>query len=155
MGLFTRRKDSPVATEYSKPAPDPRTKQKAGTDGSSTRKLPVLVTTMAESIPEIDIPEAPDPDVQPAHYLRSIYAVRQRSQIVLEKAKANELNHFDVDLSKFQDTAAYVTSIIKVCRPTPQALTELTQFSVTFHQITVQYHLMVVGNTLKSVADLV
>lgn len=69
---------------------------------------------MAESIPDIDIPEAPDPDAQPAHYLRSIYAVRQRSKIVLEKAKANQLNHFDVDLSKFEDTAAYVTSIIKV-----------------------------------------
>jgi hypothetical protein len=115
MGLFTRRKDSPVTTEHSKPTSDPRGKQQnvAG-DRSSTRKLPVLVTTMVESIPEIDVPEAPDPNVKPAHYLRSIYAVRQRSRIVLDKAKANQLNHFDVDLSKFEDTAAYVTSIIKV-----------------------------------------
>lgn len=111
MGLFTRRKDSPVSTEQTY-------EQRAARDRSSTRKLHVLVTTMAESIPDIDIPEAPDPDAQPAHYLRSIYAVRQRSKIVLDKAKANQLNHFDVDLSKFEDTAAYVTSIIKVRRST-------------------------------------
>lgn len=65
-------------------------------------------------MPEVDMPKAPDPELQPAQYLRSIYAVRERSRIILQKAKANQLNHFDVDLSKFQDTADYVISIIKV-----------------------------------------
>lgn len=152
MGLFTRRKDSPVTTEHSKPAYDPRGKQQVAAERSSTRKLPVLVTTMAESIPEIDIPEAPDPTAKPAHYLRSIYAVRQRSRIVLDKAKANQLNHFDVDMSKFEDTAAYVTSIIKVCEHL-SSRTLLTSYSETSHQTTVQYHLMDVGNTLKLVVD--
>lgn len=64
---------------------------------------------------DIDLPPAPDPKKQPAQYLRSIYAVRERSKIVLAQAKKNQLNHFDVDLSKFQETADYVVAIIKVC----------------------------------------
>jgi hypothetical protein len=40
--------------------------------------------------------------------------VRERSHLVLEKAKKNQLRHFNVDMSKFQDTANYVVSIIKV-----------------------------------------
>lgn len=34
--------------------------------------------------------------------------------LVLEKAKANQLKHFDVDMDKFGDAASYVVSIIKV-----------------------------------------
>ena len=34
---------------------------------------------------------------------------------MLEKAKRNQLNHFDVDMSKFEDTTKFVVSIIKVC----------------------------------------
>lgn len=152
MGLFTRRKDSPVTTEHTKPTYDPRGKQNVAADRSLTRKLPVLVTTMAESIPEIDIPEAPDPTVKPAHYLRSIYAVRQRSKIVLDRAKANQLNHFDVDMSKFEDTAAYVTSIVKVCEHLSHR-TILTSCSEIFHQTIVQYPHMDVGNISKLVVD--
>lgn len=66
------------------------------------------------SIPDIPLPKAPDPQIDPAAYLRSIYAVRERSKLVLEKAKRNQLRHFNVDMSKFPDTAAYVVSIIKV-----------------------------------------
>ena len=56
----------------------------------------------------------PDPRVDPAAYLKSIYAVRERCSIVHEKAKQNKLLHFDVDMSKFKDTAQFVVSIIKV-----------------------------------------
>lgn len=56
----------------------------------------------------------PDPNIDPAAYLRSIHAVRQRSKFVMLKAKSNQLNHFDVDLDKFGATAQYVVSIIKV-----------------------------------------
>jgi len=66
------------------------------------------------TIPDIPIPRAPDPQSNPAGYLRSIYAVRDRSKIVLEKAKKNQLKHFTVDMSKFHDTTSYVVSIIKV-----------------------------------------
>lgn len=65
-------------------------------------------------IPEIPIPKAPDPNTNPVAYLRSIHAVRDRSKLVLDKAKKNQLKHFDVDMSKFGDTASYVVSIIKV-----------------------------------------
>lgn len=68
---------------------------------------------MVTSIPQVDIPKPPDPSKKPADYLRSIHAVRERSKIVLQKAKANQLKHFDVDISKFSDTAEYVVSIIK------------------------------------------
>jgi hypothetical protein len=69
------------------------------------------------SIPDISLPRAPDPALNPAAYLRSIYAVRERTKLVLEKAKKNQLKHFTVDMTKFQDTAGYVVSIIKVCTP--------------------------------------
>jgi hypothetical protein len=66
-------------------------------------------------MPDIPLPKAPDPHIDPAGYLRSIYAVRERSKLVLEKATRNQLRHFHVDMSKFNDTANFVVSIIKVC----------------------------------------
>lgn len=65
-------------------------------------------------IPEVPIAPPPDPNLDPAAYLRSIHAVRQRSKVIMQKAKRNQLNHFDIDSSKFLDTAQYVASIIKV-----------------------------------------
>jgi hypothetical protein len=62
----------------------------------------------------VPLPKAPDPTLDPAGYLRSIYAVRERSKLVLEKAKKNQLKHFTVDMSKFGDVASFVVSIIKV-----------------------------------------
>nr|POE87339.1 uracil catabolism protein 4 [Quercus suber] len=64
-------------------------------------------------VPDTPLPPAPNPDHDPAGYLRSIYAVRERSALVLEKAKQGQLRHFTVDMSKFADTANYVVSIIK------------------------------------------
>ena len=66
------------------------------------------------TLPDIPLPKAPDPNLDPAGYLRSIYAVRERSRWVLDKAKRNQLRHFTVDMSKFADTANYVVAIIKV-----------------------------------------
>ncbi len=65
-------------------------------------------------MPDVPLPKAPDPTQDPAGYLRSIYAVRERTRLVFEKAKTNELKHFNVDMSKFGDTAKFVVSIIKV-----------------------------------------
>jgi hypothetical protein len=79
------------------------------------------------NIPQIALPRAPDPNLDPAGYLRSIYAVRERCHLVLEKAKKNQLRHFNVDMTKFQDTANYVVSIIKVCC-TPTAPLPLFQY---------------------------
>jgi hypothetical protein len=72
------------------------------------------VPTQAHTIPHVALPRAPDPNVDPVAYLRSIYSVRERSRIVMEKARNNQLRHFSVDMTKFADTAKYVVSIIKV-----------------------------------------
>lgn len=69
---------------------------------------------MVPQIPDVPIPKPPDPWANPVAYLRSIHAVRERSRLVLEKAKRNQLKHFEVDMSKFPETASYVVSIIKV-----------------------------------------
>lgn len=69
------------------------------------------------SFPDVPLPRAPDPTLDPAAYLRSIYAVRERTRLVLEKARKNQLKHFTVDMGKFQDTATYVVAIIKVSHP--------------------------------------
>lgn len=61
------------------------------------------------------MPKTPDPRVDPAGYLKSIGAVRERCSLILEKAKKDELNHFTVDMDKFDDTVKFVVSIIKVC----------------------------------------
>ena len=69
-----------------------------------------MVTTIPNNV---EMPPTPDPATKPAAYLRSIQAVRERSKLVLMRAKANQLNHFTVDMSRFQETADYVVSIIK------------------------------------------
>lgn len=65
-------------------------------------------------IPAVDLPPAPDPGLDPSGYLRSIYAVRERSRFVREAALRNQLTNFTVDMDKFSDVAEYVVSIIKV-----------------------------------------
>lgn len=76
------------------------------------------------TIPKVNLPKAPDPQVDPAGYLRSIGAVRERCLPVLEKAKANQLNHFDVDMSHFEGTTRFVVSIIKVRVPAVLAIVQ-------------------------------
>ena len=61
------------------------------------------------------MPRAPDPQLDPVGYLRSLGAVRERSKIVTDKALRNELLHFDVDMTKFSDVVTFVARIIKVC----------------------------------------
>ena len=68
----------------------------------------------SDLIPAVDLPPAPDPGLDPSGYLRSIYAVRERSRFVREAALRNQLTNFTVDMDKFSDVAEYVVSIIKV-----------------------------------------
>jgi hypothetical protein len=121
MGLFSRkpksgsttsasggsRKNSSSLAEIGSMSSQSSLKSPA-TPGFSKMSIP-------PTIPKIALPKAPDPHVDPAGYLRSIGAVRERCSIVLEKARRNELNHFEVDMSKFADTTSFVVSIIKVC----------------------------------------
>jgi hypothetical protein len=64
--------------------------------------------------PDDEVPKAPDPNLDAAGYLRSIHSVRERCTLVFEKAKKNDLNHFDVDWDKMDQTVKWVEGIIKV-----------------------------------------
>jgi hypothetical protein len=114
MGLFSRKGnkagisvDSSAHTSTgSLKSPGPLSAlTRTGTNGS---------TPLTPNTPRVHIPRPPDASVDPAGYLRSIHAVRERSALVFEKARKNQLTHFTVDSGKFGETAAYVVSIIKV-----------------------------------------
>ena len=111
MGFFTRNKnkhnsDRDSTSNNGQSLKTPFAMQRANSNPSQNA-----------SLPDIPLPKAPDPNLDPAGYLRSIYAVRERTKLVLDKAKRNQLRHFNVDMSKFPDTAQYVVSIIKVRTP--------------------------------------
>ena len=107
MGIFSRKSSKPIIS--------PNGSQPNMSNGSLRSPAPSTATGKTPmSFPDVSLPKAPDPALDPAGYLRSIYAVRDRTKLVLEKAKKNQLKHFTVDMSKFHDTAAYVVSIIKV-----------------------------------------
>lgn len=114
MGLFNRKhKQSAEGDDNRNGARDtnPLTKSPSA---SETMNGSAAIPGLAK-IPDITLPKPPDPSLDPAAYLRSIYSVRERSRLVMQKAKKNRLAHFDVDSSKFRDTAVYVCSIIKAC----------------------------------------
>ncbi|KAG0329444.1 hypothetical protein BG004_002332 [Podila humilis] len=47
------------------------------------------------------------------NHLRSLPAVRERSELIYAKAKEGQLKHFDVDFTKLTDVAKFVVSLIK------------------------------------------
>lgn len=108
----------------SKTAISPGGSQPNSSNGSLRSPGPTPNGSRPTSFPEVPLPKAPDPTLDPAGYLRSIYAVRERSRLVLEKAKKNQLKHFTVDMSKFGDVASFVVSIIKVPPPAPAQCAE-------------------------------
>ncbi|KAL1991912.1 hypothetical protein VTN49DRAFT_5220 [Thermomyces lanuginosus] len=113
MGIF-KRKDSKTSIQTDKDDFDAGSAHSGRTSNASLKSPSYRSNiTLPVSIPEVPVPNPPDPNLDPAGYLRSIHAVRERSRIVLEKAKQNRLNHFDVDMTKFHATASYVVSIIK------------------------------------------
>lgn len=113
MGIF-KRKDSKNSIQSENENDSFVSVNSARTSNTSLRSPGYKGSGPPASIPELPIARPPDPALDPAAYLRSIHAVRERSNIILNKAKKNQLNHFDVDMSKFEATASYVVSIIKV-----------------------------------------
>lgn len=103
----------------SKPQVSPSGSHPNSSNGSLRSPGPTPNGSRPTSFPDVPLPKAPDPSLDPAGYLRSIYAVRDRSKLVLEKAKKNQLKHFTVDMTKFGDVASFVVSIIKVRLPAP------------------------------------
>ncbi|KAK4669884.1 uncharacterized protein QC763_206910 [Podospora pseudopauciseta] len=83
------------------------------TAGPGTPLTPFSPTGMNPTLPKVDMPRPPDPQLDPAGYLRSLSAVRERCQILWSKALKNDLRHFDVDMRKFPDVVSFVANIIK------------------------------------------
>lgn len=104
MGLFSRKNSSKTSNATLNGANQSPTVQQFS-NGSAFN---------SPSMPDITLPSPPDPTLDPAAYLRSIYAVRARSKLIFGHARRNRLAHFDVDFDRFKETAKYVVSIIKV-----------------------------------------
>ncbi|KAI9707587.1 MAG: hypothetical protein M1836_000548 [Candelina mexicana] len=114
MGLFSRKNSSKPSVNGDTVSIDSgRSRVSEKPTVTNGGRTPAASTAKRATIPEVSIPRPPDPMLDPAAYLRSIYAVRERSIFVLQKAKCNQLAHFVVDMEKFTDTASFVVSIIK------------------------------------------
>ncbi|KAL4805946.1 DUF1688-domain-containing protein [Aspergillus unguis] len=114
MGIFKRKDSKNSIQAAEKDDRDSFVSVNSARTSSASLKSPGYKGSgLPSSIPELSIAGPPDPALDPAAYLRSIHAVRQRSHVILRKAKRNQLNHFDVDMTKFAETASYVVSIIK------------------------------------------
>lgn len=120
MGLF--RKKTPRVSSYNEksngslhPRPPLNVEKLSSSVQQSHPNSGLGQISPTMSLPDIPIPKPPDPALNPAAYLKSIHSVRERSKLVMEKASSNSLNHFDVNMDMFQNTANYVVSIIKVC----------------------------------------
>ncbi|KAK3685190.1 hypothetical protein B0T22DRAFT_212812 [Podospora appendiculata] len=139
MGLFSRREKAPKAAG-TEPSLSTSQSKSSLASGSSSLKSPGLASSSrimnrtsagtastngpgtpitpfstgnTPGLPRIDLPRAPDPQLDPVGYLRSLGAVRDRSKIVTDKALRNDLRHFDVDMRKFSDVVTFVANIIK------------------------------------------
>lgn len=119
---------------------------------TSQKKTPFV----SPSALDVTLPAPPDPTLDPAAYLRSIWAIRARCRLVYQRAKRNQLAHFDVDGSKFGETANYLVSIIKVASlsPTIPVLTDTLYYRETTPQTIPKYLPMADGNTSTQVDDL-
>ncbi|KAI0017130.1 DUF1688-domain-containing protein [Xylariomycetidae sp. FL0641] len=128
MGLFSRKPRTPKPVASSKASNTDAASIDSETSNiksSSTINSRVLNRTSAGSVPQtpltpmtphlpkVNLPKPPDPSLDAAGYLRSLGAVRERCRIVTDKALKNQLNHFDVDISKFPDVVTFVCGIIK------------------------------------------
>jgi hypothetical protein len=138
----------------SKPMVSPTGSQPNSSNGSLRSPGPTPNGSRPTSFPDVPLPKAPDPALDPAGYLRSIYAVRERSKLVLEKAKKNQLKHFTVDMTKFNDVASFVVSIIKVGQARGKSnsapATYLTFHSETMRPTTPRFLPTAAGSTSTS-----
>lgn len=113
MGLFNRKNKGVTVDSESVSSKLSRTPSNLQTPPPNKTLNGTSPFTSPSTI-NVALPPPPNSNNDPAAYLRSIYAVRERSRLIHEKAKKDQLTHFDVDLTKFGDTATYLVSIIKV-----------------------------------------
>lgn len=122
MGLFSRKEKPPKTDPPQHSSYSTASIHSSGSRGLGNRISASSVATTPLSpkggappfkLPKIDLPRPPDPQLDPAGYLRSLVAVRDRSKIIFDKALRNQLRHFDVDMSKMQDVTTFVCGLIK------------------------------------------
>lgn len=122
MGLFSRKpkaakaNSSSITISQSSASLDSSNSRLAGNRASAGTISPrtPLSPMSPVKLPKVDLPRPPDPQLDPAGYLRSLGAVRDRSRVVMDRLLANKLNHFDVDLTKLADVVTFVSGLIKV-----------------------------------------
>ncbi|KAL7791441.1 hypothetical protein V8C37DRAFT_157120 [Trichoderma ceciliae] len=121
MGLFSRKQKSPresgilesqSTTSFGSSTFRSLANNRVSTGSMLTPNAP-LSPMPSVKIPKIDLPRPPDPQLDPAGYLRHLGAVRERAKALLEKAEENKLVHFDVDMNKFPDVVTFVAGLIK------------------------------------------
>lgn len=122
MGLFSRKQKSPresgilesqSTTSFGSSTFRGLTNNRASAGSMLTPNTP-LSPLPSLKIPKLDLPRPPDPALDPAGYLRSLGAIRDRAKVLLEKAEDDELVHFDVDMNKFPNVVTFVSGLIKV-----------------------------------------
>ena len=113
MGLFNR-KSSKVSIDGGESVTSSSNRSSAALKSPLPLRTPSNSHFNSPSLPDVALPKPPDPKLDPAAYLRSIHAVRDRSKVIFNKAMRDKLEHFDVDMASFQKTAEYAVSIIKV-----------------------------------------
>jgi len=156
MGLFGKKSSSKHDSMATSSTFSSKSNGGPKSPAPSSRTFPGASPAANASLPDLPLPRAPDASREPAAYLRSIHSVRERSKKVYDLARKNQLRHFDVDMSKFGETAAYVVSIIKVEYYTLGILgIALTHDREITLETTLPFLPMAVGSTLKSVDVLV
>ncbi|RDA87606.1 hypothetical protein CP532_3966 [Ophiocordyceps camponoti-leonardi (nom. inval.)] len=119
MGFFSRRKaakaNSTITTVHSNTSFSSAKSPIVGHRPSAGTITPVTPMSPMSPVklPKVDLPRPPDPQLDPAGYLRSLGAVRERSGLLMQRALNDKLDHFNVDLSKLPDVVAFVSRLIK------------------------------------------
>ncbi|KAM3430128.1 hypothetical protein NHJ13734_007889 [Beauveria thailandica] len=120
MGLFSR-KDKSRRGDASLPTSQSTNSFNSSTSRSGVNRVSAGSITPASplsplsptKLPKMDLPRPPDPQLDPAGYLRNLGAVRERTRLVFDKVMNNSLHHFDVDMAKFPDVVTFVSGLIK------------------------------------------
>ncbi|RCI11369.1 hypothetical protein L249_7661 [Ophiocordyceps polyrhachis-furcata BCC 54312] len=119
MGFFSRRKaakaNSTITTLHSNTSFASANSPAVGHRASAGTITPVTPMSPMSPVklPKVDLPRPPDPQLDPAGYLRSLGAVRERCGLLMQRALNDKLDHFNVDLSKLPDVVAFVSRLIK------------------------------------------
>ncbi|KAK6517007.1 hypothetical protein TWF506_006886 [Arthrobotrys conoides] len=119
MGLFSKRSSS---KSNSLSSPDVNRKGSSTSVNSSVKSPTTPGSKMGfangngalDTIPaSMSLPPPPNPHGDPVAYLRSLYAVRDRTKCIMDAAMKQQLTNFTFDKTKWEETVSYVVSIIK------------------------------------------